>query len=238
MEQEKSEVKITAFKSDPKKSFFAPEYDYRIFETTVKKVNFKDVAKLLLSKEKEIIKLPKSTVAAGAVNAYTGLKGESTTQRFDKYNVLKWEDENIKHLKGNIIHFHNGVMQYFKQPIPKELYIQCWYNVMRKGEQIKTHLHDIGSHCYLGGHICVQADNTSTHYINPINQLNDPMIYSSENIVGKMTLFPNNVPHYTDVYEGNTERITLAFDIFPENPELIKGGNLHSGNYLKIVWKM
>ena len=236
MDQKKSKVDIHVFKSDPKKSFFAPEYDYRIFETEVQQVNCQELAKLLLSKEEEILKLSKSTVAAGAVNAYTGLKGESTTQRFDKYNVLKWEDETVESLKGNIINFHNGIMQYFKLPIPKELYVQCWVNIMRKGEQIKPHIHDIGPNCYLGGHICVQCDDTSTHYINPINQINDPMTYSSKNDVGKITIFPNNVPHYTDTHNSDRERITLAFDIFPENPNTLEHSqNLHSGNYLKLL---
>ena len=48
-------------------------------------------------------------------------------------------------------------------------------------------------------------------------------------------MFPNNIPHYTDIQKSNKERITLAFDLFPFNPETIKDGNLHSGNYLKIV---
>ena len=61
------------------------------------------------------------------------------------------------------------------------------------------------------------------------------MTHSSKNDVGKMTMFPNNIPHYTDIQKSNTERITLAFDLFPFNPETIKDGNLHSGNYLKIV---
>ena len=236
MDQKKSKVSIAKFKSEPKKTFFAPEYDYTIFETMVQKVNFQELAKLLLSKEKEILELPVSTGPAGKVNSYTGLKSNSTTQRFDKYNVLKWDDENIKQLKGNILHFHNGIMQYFKLQIPKELYIQCWYNVMRKGEQIKPHIHDIGSYCYLGGHICVQCDDTSTHYINPINQINDPMTYSSKNDVGKITIFPNNVPHYTDTHNSDRERITLAFDIFPENPNTLEHSqNLHSGNYLKLL---
>ena len=233
MDQKKSKVSIAKFKSEPKKTFFAPEYDYTIFETMVQKVNFENLAKLILSKEEELLKLPMSTVAK---DAYTGLKDNSTTTRFDKYNVLKWEDENIEPLKGNILHFHNGIMQYFKLPIPKELYIQCWVNIMRKGEQIKPHLHDIGSYCYLGGHICVQCDDTSTHYINPINQINDPMTYSSKNDVGKITIFPNNVPHYTDTHNSDRERITLAFDIFPENPNTLEHSqNLHSGNYLKLI---
>lgn len=233
MDPKQIKVNITKFKSQPKQSFFAPNYEYTIFETTVQKVNFQELAKFLLNKEKEVLKLPVSDVAK---DAYTGLGEHSTTQRFDKYNVLKWEDENIEHLKGNIIHFHNGIMQYHSLPIPKELYIQCWYNVMRKGEEIKPHIHDIGPHTYLGGHICVQCDDTSTYYINPINQINNPMIHNSKNEVGKMTIFPNNVPHYTDIHNSDKERITLAFDIFPKNPaELKESQNLHAGNYLKIV---
>lgn len=217
-------VNIVKFKSDPKRTFFAPEFDYTIFETQTFEVDFKELAKLLLSKEKEVLELPLSTVSG---DAYTGLKKNSTTTRFDKYNVLKWEGKNIQHIKGNIISFHNHILKFFKQPLPNELYIQCWYNVMRKGEQIKPHLHNIGPNCYLGGHICVQCDDTSTHYINPINQINDPMTYSSKNDVGKMTIFPDNVPHYTDIHNSDKERITIAFDLLIENP--------NKDNYLKLI---
>ena len=31
---------------------------------------------------------------------------------------------------------------------------------------------------------------------------------------GKITIFPSVLPHYTDEYKGNKERITIAFDIF------------------------
>lgn len=217
-------VNIVKFKSEPGRTFFAPEFDYTIFETQTFEVDFKELAKLLLSKEKEVLELPLSTVSG---DAYTGLKKDSTTTRFDKYNVLKWEGENIKHIKGNIISFHNHILKYFNQPPVNELYIQCWYNVMRKGEQIKPHLHNIGPNCYLGGHICVQCDDTSTHYINPINQINDPMTYSSKNDVGKMTIFPDNVPHYTDIHNSDKERITIAFDLLIENP--------YKDNYIKLI---
>ena len=217
-------VNIVKFKSDPKRTFFAPEFDYTIFETQTSQLDLKELAKLILSKEKELLSLPISTVSG---DAYTGLKKDSTTTRFDKYNVLKWEGKNIQNLKGNIVSFHNHILKYFNQPLPNDLYIQCWANIMRKGEQIKPHLHDIGSYCYLGGHICVQCDDTSTHYINPINQINDPMTYSSKNDVGKMTIFPDNVPHYTDIHNSDNERITIAFDLLTENP--------HKDNYLKLI---
>ena len=126
-------------------------------------VNFEELAKFILSKEKEIVSLPVTG------DAYTGMREDSTTARFDKYNVFKWEDKNIEMLKHFICNFHDDIVgKYFKQELPKELYIQCWANIMRKGDQIKPHLHDIGPTCYLGGHICVQCDDTSTHYINPI----------------------------------------------------------------------
>ena len=97
---------------------------------------------------------------------------------------------------------------------------------MKKGEQIKPHIHGTEPNIYLGGHICVQCDNTSTHYINPVNQINEPEIYSSNNEVGKITLFQNCIPHYTDIHKGNKERITIAFDL-----ALIKVTN----NYIKIL---
>ena len=84
MANKQVKVDIHIFKSEPKKSFFAPEYDYRIFETEVQQVNFIDLAKLILSKEKELLELPISDVAK---DAYTGLGPDSTTARFDKYNV-------------------------------------------------------------------------------------------------------------------------------------------------------
>ena len=156
------------------------------------------------------------------------MRKDSTTTRFDKYNVFKWKDKNIEMLKHFICNFHDDIVgKYFKQELPKELYIQCWANIMRKGDQIKPHLHDIGPTCYLGGHICVQCDDTSTYYINPINQINDPMTFESKNIAGKISIFPNNVPHYTDIQKSDKERITIAFDLMIENP--------NKDNYIRLI---
>jgi len=85
--------------------------------------------------------------------------------------------------------------------------------VLRKGQEILPHIHQTGPWTYLGGHVTVQCHDTSTIYINPINQINDPELYISYNHVGKITLFQHNIPHYTTVYNGESERITIAFDI-------------------------
>ena len=99
----------------------------------------------------------------------------------------------------------------------RKLWIQCWANVMRKGERISPHIHSVKNDSYLGGHIMVQCDNTDTVYINPVNQLNEPDVYKSENVVGKLTLFQSYIPHYTTEHKGDQERISIAFDIFLDN---------------------
>jgi len=219
-------INILNFKSEPKQTFFAPEWSYYLFETNINNIDFNEVSKFCLKKEKEILKLPISNELKNK-DGYTGLGKNSTTSRYKNYNVLKWKNKNIKLIKQTIIDLHNEILRYFNQPSINELWIQCWTNIMRKEEKIKPHLHSFDPYTYLGGHICVQCDNTSTHYINPINQINDPEIYSSKNEVGKITLFQNNIPHYTDVHKSNKERITIAFDLTIKKPT--------TDNYLRLI---
>ena len=206
--------KIINFKSEPKQTYFAPEWSYYLFERNIEQINFNSLADFILDKEKEILKLSVNKDDYNKfTDGYTGLGEKSTTSRFSKYNVLNWDHENIETIKNEILSFHKDILEYFKQPLPNELYINCWTNIMRKGEQIKPHIHGVKPTTYLGGHICVKCDGTSTHYINPINQINDPLTYESKNEVGKITLFQNNIPHYTDMHDSDKERITIAFDL-------------------------
>jgi hypothetical protein len=214
-------IKVVNFKSEPKQTFFAPEWNYYMFETNVDNIDFNEVSKLCLKKQKEILKL------SDYVNdGYTGLGKNTTTSKYANYNVLKWKNKNIELIKKTIIRFHNEILKYFNQPLVNELWIQCWVNIMKKGQQIKPHLHNTGPYTYLGGHICVQCENTTTNYINPINQINVPELYKSKNEIGKITLFQNNIPHYTSKHNSNKERITIAFDL-----SLTKVRN----NYLRII---
>lgn len=217
---------IINFKSNPKNNFFAPEWNYYLFESKIDKIDFKDLSNFFLNKEQEILTLPYTVKNNKITDGYTGLGKNSTTIRFNRYNVFNWENNNISLLKEIIINFHNKIIDYFKLPSVNELYIQCWINIMRKGERIQPHIHGVRPDTYLGGHVCIQCDDTSTNYINPINQINDPEIYSSKNEIGKITLFQNNIPHFTDIQNQDNERITLAFDL-----SLIKLDD----NYIKII---
>ena len=220
------EIDVVNFKSKPKQTFFAPEWNYYLFESNITNVDFKKLAKFILSKEKEILNLPSTLKDGVPFDGHTGLGKNSTTAKYDNYNVFKWKNKNIESIKKTIFNFHNEILKYFNQPIPKKLYIKSWVNIMKKGEQIKPHLHGVSPNTYLGGHICIQCENTSTNYINPINQINDPETYSSKNEVGKITLFQNNIPHYTSIHNSDKLRITMAFDLKINNPK--------NNNYIEL----
>ena len=131
----------------------------------------------------------------------TGLGLESLTSRFFHFNVLKWWGTGL--LKKNI---RNGYEKYNKIK-NKPLYVQCWANVMRKGNKINSHVHNdphISSINALSGHLNVKVDGSTSTYYNGEPKLN---------IQGEMTFFPSWMPHWTDTYNGEEERITVAFDI-------------------------
>lgn len=205
--------KIINFKSDPAISPFAPEWNYFLCESIIEDIDFSDLAKFILAKEKEILAQPPTIRNGKFSDGNTGLGENSTTSRFDRFNVLNWDHPSIEKIKSNILNFHDKFLSCFQFKAPNDLYIQCWVNIMRKGEQIKPHIHSWQPECYLGGHICVQCEDTNTNYINPVNQINNPKVYESKNKVGKITLFQNCIPHYTDMHKGEEERITIAFDL-------------------------
>ena len=97
---------------------------------------------------------------------------------------------------------------------PHELYIQCWYNVLRKGQEIKAHIHDSSNLSYLGGHINVTTNDTYTAYIRSHNQLNEPDTYKIKTDIGKLTFFTSSMPHFTNKNPSDDVRITIAFDLF------------------------
>jgi len=199
------------FKSNSKNNFFAPEWNCHIFEKQTN-INTITLSNFLLKIKKNILKLP-VTKKINTVDGYTGLGIKSTTARYANYNLLNFENIEINLLKNEIKIFHNEICKFFNLKLPKKMYIQCWVNFLKKGEKIKPHAHSVHPDTYLGGHFCVNCVNTETIYINPINQINDPELYKSKNINGKLTIFQNFIPHYTTINNDVNDRITIAFDI-------------------------
>jgi hypothetical protein len=204
---------LTIFDSGLKQTPFATDYKFYINESYIEDVNFNIVKEIILSKEKEII----NNTPIPETDGNTGLGYDSLTSRFEHYNLLTWNETEIQKIYKNIGYHLNFFFNKILLAVPNKLRIQCWANVMRKGDQIKPHVHDVSNNSYMGGHICVYANNTQTHYINPFKYLAgvDQEIYSSDNKEGKITLFSDNIPHYTDEVSDDL-RITIAFDILHE----------------------
>ena len=153
-------LSLIEFRSEDKQTPFAPTWDYKLAEGEIDDVDFDYIAKYLTEKKEEILKIKPSKG-----DGYTGLGGGSVTARHADFNIFNFEDEEINKLKSNILFLHSQLIQVvgadeFNKYKFDGLYIQCWYNVMKKGERILPHIHDIAPVCYLGGHITVQCHNT------------------------------------------------------------------------------
>lgn len=199
------------FTSDPPQTPFAPTWDYTIGEKQIN-IDLEELKSIILKKEQEI----KTNFPAGS-DGNTGLGPDSLTSRFRYFNLLKWDYPVIKDLHKEIKFFHTQYCRHlfgisFSTP---RLRIRCWANVLRKNQKIKQHYHSIHPHTYLGGHLAVSCSETSTVYVNPIAGKTAGGEYFSENVPGKLTLFPNYIPHYTTQHKEEEPRITVAFDITP-----------------------
>jgi len=219
-------MELVRFKNEEPKTIFAPVYDYIIGEDFLTRAPqyWSMVKDVILKKEKEILNST-STFDDIISDGYTGLGNNSLTSRHKKFNVFKWQEPTLDIILKGIKSKYLEYLKLVNAPRRKVL-LKCWANVMRKGEQIKPHLHDIGPYSYLGGHISVTNNNTSTFYINTINQINEPSVYESKNEPGKITIFPHVVPHYTSVNNSDSERITIAFDFIVDEMKKIHGDNL------------
>ena len=207
-------MKFERFRSQSPISPYAPFWDFRVGASTCDDIDVNSLSQFLLSKEKEIKKLPPSVDENGKKSdGYTGLGSNNTTSKFGHYNLLTWSHPEIKKLKSNIV---KNLFKYNTEcgnETPQEIYALCWYNVLRFGQKINPHLHSATEDCYLSGHFNVQVNDTSTCYMSPINQLNDPDVIDIKNKNEDMTLFPSYIFHYTTPHYSFKPRITIAFDL-------------------------
>lgn len=211
------QLKVINFKS---RQFtpFAPYWDYLLAESVIDFDPAPLVAEIL-EKEKDIIANTKFENDWG-----TRLGKNSLTSRSNTYNLLRWDS--AAPLKTCIKKMHDSFMNDLNIPMSEAVWGQSWANVMRKKEKIFPHCHGFGPWTYLSGHVCLKVKETSTYYINPYG--GDP--WQSENFEGKITLFPGWLRHYTDqVPYDDEERVTVAFDLFPQEAydEDIKDSRKH-----------
>ena len=204
---------IHTFENKAPRNPFNQKFKYRIFEKNCKtELHLSTLASFILKNEKKIIERTKKEFyeynkKTRWIDGDTGLGAESLTSRQPFYNLVEFEE--AQYLTEIIQDAHEEFLEKLNIQYNDKLYIQCWANVMRKGDKIKKHFHAGSNYDYLSGHICVSTKDTHTYYLQPYYK----NVFSSQNVPGKLTLFPSWIEHYTDEVKTNKERITIAFDL-------------------------
>ncbi len=123
---------------------------------------------------------------------------------------------------------YNGICEYFygvmQAKSDVEIYItESWFNKTEKGQTHHRHWHP---NSLYSGVVYIKSSGTSggTRFITSQYDtieygINDSNIYNSRSWTvdpqeGSMIIFPSNLEHMVSEYEGDSPRITLAFNTF------------------------
>ena len=90
-------LSLVRFKSEDRETPFAPNWDYRLIEGEIDDVDFNYIARYLLNKKNEILKIKPSKG-----DGFTGLGINSTTARHSDYNIFNFGDNEINKLKSDL----------------------------------------------------------------------------------------------------------------------------------------
>jgi len=158
------------------------------------------LSKILLRDERMVLSIPNNQQSS-----YSG-----TTHQFPVYNWLNNPDLEIFDIPKRLF-----TLPEFQSE--KVLYVQCWVNILRQGENIPTHFHAGETHIeynnfYASNTFISGPEETGTHY-------NDTYERNSQGI---MHLIGSMVEHGVSTHMSNTPRISMAMDIYHDNHPLIK----------------
>jgi len=193
----------------PLKSPLGLNKDYWFWKSHLENFNYKLATKFFLKKEKELIKK-----FPAAYDGDTNLPN-SVTARYTFYNLfsLKNVSKEIETIKKFIKKNVKELLLQSNINDLNDLWIICWFNVLRKGEQIARHSHyslTKAHESFVSGHFCVNAFNTNTFY----KDIGDTNELKVKNEIGQLSLFPSYISHWSDKHEGEEVRITIAFDVY------------------------
>lgn len=202
-------MKLLRVKSECPVSPYAPSWDAPIgFSEWDQKEKLDNIRNFLLSKESEILKLPFQGSAG------TGLDDKSVTTRYGQYHLFDYATE-CPELQDLLQWIREQWISYITKDHTQvyTLAFTCWYNIIRNGEEIKTHRHSTQSVAYLSGNMHLDNyDDSYTRYNHMGMDLDVP------NVKGGLSLFPSYLQHSVPTYNGSNPRVSLAFDLTIYDP--------------------
>ena len=193
------------------KSDFLPTYSVAIHLSQFRKEIASRLANIVLKEEYNILTSTKKPEHDPDTTWLTG--------RLWEYNFLDFDYPEIAEFKEFIKEQFLDFLNKTNHAIPKNVYTQCWANILRKnGRRITAHHHceaHTGApqeYSYVSGNVCVQSKDTKTYYKNPFNETR----IGIDNVDGELVLFPSYVIHQTDANNNDSPRISIAFDIITD----------------------
>ena len=130
----------------------------------------------------------------------------ASTAVFDQYNMLLYPFNQFHELYEEIRTTFRELVN-TKEPH----YIQCWLNYYKKGEFIDWHGHRPPHMQSWHGYFCVRGEGSKTTYRLPTGEFVDVETKDNLLVLSKS----DDDRHRTYPWEGDTPRITVAFDIVP-----------------------
>lgn len=153
-----------------------------------------------------------------------------TTMLGDYYNIFTWDHPAIKNLYLGLLDATKEASEYYGIDFDAADYYICgWFNINEKSvyggesplghpEWFHDHMHGTGAPVF-HGYYCVNAEPSSTFYhINrDVNNL-----FENVNKNNRLVLSETGHPHAIENWSWDGPRITIAYDISPKNPSMVK----------------
>ena len=164
-----------------------------------------------------------------------------TTKLYSKYNFCMYPLPGINELYWTIHHvFHNCLTHFHGGSSNKRYFMQSWLNYYQKGEFIDWHCHTQGDVGGWHGFFCLDVEPgsyTSYRWPNEPERNNMVVDVQSENNLMVMGISNQDQHKSSEWPYEDRPRITIAFDIMPEQ-ELYIGGGSRDGSPLSFKQKM
>jgi hypothetical protein len=202
-------MNLIRLKSVHPETSYAPSWDIPLFQSVWDDVDKYNKIVTWLAKNEQMF-LDTLPAYSSGNDGNTGLGQESVTSRFGLYNLFNYADQ-LPELNQLLTFFRISYLNFVQsdQTDIKELDIICWFNILRKDQDIKEHYHGAGSDVYLSGNYHLDNYDTKTYYITPYDK---STTHEFDNKQGGLTMFPSWLTHGTTQCSEDM-RISVAFDL-------------------------
>jgi len=136
---------------------------------------------------------------------------------WNQYNLFACDHKIFKDLREQIKQSYNAFTKNYQVEQKKNLYINGWFSILRKGSYVEKHCHSTHQNSYLTGVFVISKteESTTDFYLPQFEHLDDVGVVKIKNHKNDLIMFPQWLFHSVSPIVEDV-RITLAFDLFTE----------------------